>query len=50
MESARANGQTVRVNSPNFTVRFAPGAGASLTLTMKRYSEKPTEVFPDGVR
>ena len=50
IESVQAHGQTFSVNSPSFTLNLAPGAGASLTLKMKRYAEKPTEVFPEGVR
>jgi hypothetical protein len=50
IESAEANRQTQRIASPSFTVRLAPGAGASLTIAMKRYSSKPTEVFPEAVR
>ncbi len=42
IESAQVNGQTHRVDGPSFTVRLAPGAGASLTLAMQRYSAKPT--------
>src|SRR5262249_48891547 len=50
IESVEWNGRTVSVNSPSFTVKIAPGAGATLTLQMKRYSEKPTEGFPQAVR
>jgi hypothetical protein len=50
IESVELNGQRVTVNSPNFAVKIAPGAGATLTLQMKRYSEKPTENFPESVR
>lgn len=50
IESAQVNGETLSINSPSFTVKLAPGAGAKLTLNMKRYSEKPTEVFPEGIR
>ena len=50
IESAQANGHTHRIDNPSFTVRLAPGAGTSLTIAMKRYSEKPTEVFPEAVR
>ncbi len=46
IESVSVNGKTSSVEKPNFMVRLAPGAGASLTLTMKRYSEKPTELLP----
>ena len=50
IESVQMQGRTLAVDSPAFTVKLAPGAGASLTLKMKRYSEKPTEAFPKGVR
>ena len=50
IESAEANGQTQRINSPDFVVRLAPGAGASVTIAMTRYSATPTEVFPEAVR
>jgi hypothetical protein len=50
IESAQANGQTYPIDNRSFTVRLAPGAGASFTIAMKRYSDKPTEVFPEAVR
>ena len=50
IESVQVHGETVSVNSPSFTLKLAPRAGASLTLKMKRYSEKPTEAFPEAVR
>ncbi len=46
IESVTWNGKTVPVNSTNFTVTLAPGAGDTLTLQMKRYSQDPTELFP----
>jgi hypothetical protein len=39
-------GQTVPVDAPSFTVRLAPGCGATLTLKMKRYANQPTFAFP----
>jgi hypothetical protein len=48
IESAEGNGSVHRVNSPHFTVRLAPGAGSTLTIAMKRYSERPTEQFPEA--
>jgi hypothetical protein len=50
IESVELNGKTVSINSPSLTVKIAPGAGATLTLQMKRYSEKPTESFPESAR
>jgi hypothetical protein len=34
------------VNGRYFTVKLAPGAGARLTLTMKRYANQPTLALP----
>jgi hypothetical protein len=45
-ESVEWNGRTERVNAPDFSVRLAPGAGAKLTLTMRRYVNIPTVRFP----
>jgi hypothetical protein len=50
IESVQANGETVSVNSTSFPLKLAPGAGARLALKMKRYSEKPTEAFPEAAR
>jgi hypothetical protein len=49
IESVQVNGATFAVDRTSFTARLAPGAGAAFTLTMKRYSEKPTQAFPEGV-
>ena len=46
IESVKTNGSDHRIGGTSFTVRLAPGAGAELVLTMKRYSEQPTERFP----
>jgi hypothetical protein len=37
---------TSDVNAPNFPVRLAPGAGAKLTIKMKRFANDPTLSFP----
>jgi hypothetical protein len=37
---------TTQVNAPNFPVRLAPGAGAKLTIKMKRFANDPTLSFP----
>jgi hypothetical protein len=50
IESVQVHGQTFSVTGSSFTANVAPGAGAGLTLKMKRYSEKPTETFPNTVR
>ena len=46
--SAELNGRTTPINARDFTVRLAPGAGAKLTLAMKRYANPPTAKFPVG--
>jgi hypothetical protein len=40
------NGRTERISARDLTVRLAPGAGATLTFTMRRYVNRPTVVFP----
>jgi hypothetical protein len=45
-ESVEWNGRTMPVSSRELTVRLAPGAGATLTLTMRRYVNPPTVLFP----
>ena len=45
-ESVESEGRTYRVNGRSFTVRLAPGAGATLRLTMRRYVNTPTAAFP----
>jgi hypothetical protein len=45
-ESVDWSGRTERLNAPDFSVRLAPGAGATLTLTMRRYVNPPTVRFP----
>jgi hypothetical protein len=44
--SADLNGRVTRSTARDFTVRLAPGAGAKLTLEMKRYANPPTAKFP----
>jgi len=46
IESATVNGRTVGVGGRDVTVRLAPGAGATLTLDMRRYANTPTIAFP----
>jgi hypothetical protein len=41
-----AGDRKVAVNGTSFTVRFAPGAGARLTLSMRRYVNQPAFAFP----
>jgi hypothetical protein len=45
-ESVECNGQTSRVNDRAFTVKLTPGAGARLTIAMRRYVNQPTVAFP----
>jgi hypothetical protein len=45
-QSAELNGRTTAINARDFTVRLAPGAGAKLTLAMRRYANPPTAKFP----
>jgi hypothetical protein len=44
--SAEFGGRTAPINAREFTVQLAPGAGATLTLAMKRYANPPTATFP----
>jgi hypothetical protein len=45
-ESVAWNGRTERLDARDVTVRLAPGAGATLTLAMRRYVNPPTVKFP----
>jgi hypothetical protein len=44
--SATVGGATVPVNGACLTVRLAPGAGGTITLSMKRYAGRPTMALP----
>ncbi|KSB88686.1 hypothetical protein AS593_19825 [Caulobacter vibrioides] len=44
--AAIGEGATQAVDASAFTVRLAPGAGARLTLKMKRHANQPTLSFP----
>jgi len=46
IESVEENGRTTAVNARDFTVRLAPGAGATLRLVMRRYVNQPAAAFP----
>jgi hypothetical protein len=46
VESVDVNGRTQPIGASYFTVRLAPGAGARLTLVMRRYANAPTVAFP----
>ena len=43
---ATVNGELSEVNGRSFRVRIAPGCGATIALTMKRYTQAPTISFP----
>jgi hypothetical protein len=45
-ESVEWNGRTERLDARDFTVRLAPGAGATLTLATTRYVNTPTVKLP----
>jgi hypothetical protein len=45
-ESVAWNGQTQRLDARDVTVQLAPGAGATLTIAMRRYANAPTVAFP----
>lgn len=44
--SAEINGHVFPLDAGDFTVDLKPGAGARLTLVMKRYAQPPTVRFP----
>jgi len=47
--SVSDGGKTQPVDAPHFKVRLAPGAGATLTIRMKRFANQPTLDYPwDG--
>jgi hypothetical protein len=46
LESVEHGGRSQRISARTLAVRLAPGAGATLTLTLKRYAEKPTFALP----
>jgi hypothetical protein len=46
IESVEVGGKTQPIGARDFTVRLAPGAGAKLALTMRRYVNAPTVAFP----
>ena len=46
IESVSWGGRKVDVGKPTFTLTVNPGAGATLTLAMKRYASDPTVKFP----
>jgi hypothetical protein len=45
-DSVEWSGRTERLDARDFSVRLAPGAGATLTLAMRRYVNTPTVRLP----
>ncbi len=45
-ESVAWNNQTIPLNAKEFPVRLEPGAGAKLTLKVRRFVNQPTVAFP----
>jgi hypothetical protein len=46
LSASLGGGQPVDVNDSAFTLRLAPGSGATVTLRMRRYANMPTLAFP----
>lgn len=46
LQTVEVDGHATKLDAATFTVRLAPGAGATLTLTQHRYSNAPTVRFP----
>lgn len=46
IESVTVDGRTTRVRGRDFTVQLGAGAGAKLTLNMRRFANAPTLKFP----
>lgn len=44
--NVRGEGRSMPVNRSHFAVELAPGAGARLTVRMRRYANQPTLTFP----
>lgn len=44
--SVEGGGAKVAVDGSQFLVRLEPGAGDTITITMKRYANQPTAAFP----
>jgi hypothetical protein len=44
--SVEVAGKKLALEASHFTVRLAPGAGDTMTITMKRYANQPTARFP----
>ena len=46
IESVVIDGAATDVDARSFTVRLAPGSGATLVINMQRYANQPTLLFP----
>ena len=46
IESVELDGKRQAIGSPTFTVVLAPGSGAKLTLTLRRFANQPSYRFP----
>jgi hypothetical protein len=46
IDRASVNGRALPIGGRDMTVRLAPGCGARLGLTMRRYANRPTLAFP----
>jgi len=44
--SVKQGGVTLPIDGSHVTVKLAPGAGARLQCTMKRFVDEPTMAFP----
>jgi hypothetical protein len=45
-EWVEVNGRSTAIGARDFTVKLSPGAGAKISMTMKRYANQPTAKFP----
>jgi hypothetical protein len=50
IESVQVHGRTISVNGSHFTANLGPGAGATLTIKIKRYAQRPSATLPSIVR
>ncbi|MEG8016968.1 hypothetical protein [Sphingomonas sp. LR55] len=46
IEAVTIDGRTTDVVGAAFTIRLEPGAGARLSLRLRRYANRPTLAFP----
>jgi hypothetical protein len=50
IESVQVHGRTISVNGSHFTANLGPSAGATLTIKIKRYAQRPSATLPSIVR